>query len=78
MQCGCALVHGKHVGASAYIGARVTWLGVANGQDAIEIHGSVWQFPIVQAGPHQGVSRRLQGGKGMGWGLGVALRDPRR
>lgn len=80
MQCGCALVHGKHVGAGAYVGARVAWLDVANGQDAVEIHGSVWQLPVVQAGPHQGVSRRLPVGRGdgMGWGLEVEPGDPRR
>lgn len=59
MQRGCALVHGEHVGAGAHVGARVTRLYVANGQDAVEIHGSGRQFPIVQAGPHQGVSWRL-------------------
>lgn len=62
VQCGCALVHGEHVGARADVGARVARLYVANGQDAVEIHGSGWQFPIVQAGPNQGVSGRLQAG----------------
>lgn len=42
MQRGCALVHGEHVGAGAHVGARITWLDIANGQDAIEIHGSGW------------------------------------
>ena len=47
VQRGCALVHGEHVGASAHVGACVTRLYIANGQDTVEIHGSGWQFPIV-------------------------------
>lgn len=59
MQRGSALVHGEHVGAGAHVGACITWLYIANGQDSIEIHGSGWKFPIMQAGPHEGVSWRL-------------------
>lgn len=66
MQRGCALVHGEHVGAGTHVGARVTRLDVANGQDAVEVHGPGRQLPVVQAGPNQGVSRRLWEGPG-GW-----------
>ena len=76
MQRGCALVHGEHVGASAHVGARVTWLDIANSQDAVEIHGSGWQFSIVQAGPHQSISRRLQGGPGDGMGVKGGAQSP--
>lgn len=67
VQSGCALVHSEHVGAGAHIGACITWLYIANSQDAIEVHGAGWQFPIVQAGPHQSIGRRLQVGQ-RGWG----------
>lgn len=59
MQRGCALVHGEHVGAGAHVGACVTRLHVANGQDAVEVHSTGRELPVVQTGPHQGV----------GWGL---------
>lgn len=59
MQCGCALVHGKHVGAGAHIDACISGLYVADGQDAVEIHGTRGQPPIVLTGPHQGVGRGL-------------------
>lgn len=47
MQCGCALVHGEHIGAGAHVGACITQLHIANGQDAVEVHGSGGQLPIV-------------------------------
>lgn len=61
VQRGRALVHGEHVGAGAHVGARVARLHVADGQDAVEVHGSGGQLPVVQAGPYQGVGGGLQG-----------------
>lgn len=76
MQRGCALVHGEHIGASTHVGARVTWLHVANGQDAVEVHSSGRQLPIVQTGPYQGVGWGLQAGSRVREMCG--LREPRR
>lgn len=59
MQHGSALVHGKHVGASAHIGACITGLDAPDGQDAIEVHGSWRQLPIMKASPYQCVGWRL-------------------
>lgn len=52
---GSALVHGKHVGASAHIGASVLWLRILDGQDAVEIHGAIGQLAIALASPDQSV-----------------------
>lgn len=52
---GIALVHGKHVGASANINASILRLNVLNRQDAVEVHGTVGKLPVTQPGPYQSV-----------------------
>lgn len=59
---GIALVHGKHVGASANIHAGVLGLDVPNGQDAVEVHGPVGKLPVTHPCPHEGVGWRLRKG----------------
>lgn len=61
---GVALVHGEHVGARADVNACVLGLHVADGQDAVEVHGPVGQLAVAHAGPYQGVGRRLEGEEG--------------
>lgn len=56
---GRALIHVEHVGAGADVDAGILGLHVADGEDAIEVHGTAGQLAVVLACPHQRV----------GWGL---------
>lgn len=60
IECGCALIHAKHIGARANIDACVLRLHILNGQDSIEIHGPVRQLAVAYAGPNQGVRWQLR------------------
>lgn len=52
---GFALIHGKHVGASANVKSSILRLDVLNRQDAVEVHGTVGKLPVTQPGPYQSI-----------------------
>lgn len=52
---GSALIHGKHVGASANVNPSILRLDVLNRQDTVEVHGTVGELPVTHPGPYQSV-----------------------
>lgn len=56
---GCALVHGKHVGAGAHVHPGIFGPNVPNSEDAVEVHGAVGELAAALTGPHKRVCWEL-------------------
>lgn len=56
---GDSLIHVKHIGAGADVDASILGLHIADGEDAVEVHGPTGQLAVVLPRPDQRVGRGL-------------------